>query len=219
MLAALGVVLVLVAAPASAHSDPCHSRHSCPSDHHTYVWVDPSTGSVWDCARPGADEYDPARDTTTITWLGLPYHCRPAGGTPVTPKPPPPAPSLALPLESITPGALNASVRQRTIRRTICRAGWTATIRPSSTYTSALKRKQMPLYGETGLPSAYEEDHLIPLELGGAPRDPRNLWPEPRAQSDRSDPLETRLKRRVCAQTITLAAARAAIRRFKFTQG
>lgn len=77
MLAALGVVLVLVAAPASAHSDPCHSRHSCPSDHHTYVWVDPSTGSVWDCARPGADEYDPARDTTTITWLGLPYHCRP----------------------------------------------------------------------------------------------------------------------------------------------
>jgi len=116
------------------------------------------------------------------------------GGTPVTPKPLRPAPSLALPLESITPGALNASVRQRTIRRTICRAGWTATIRPSSTYTSALKRKQMPLYGESGLPSAYEEDHLIPLELGGAPRDPRNLWPEPLAQSDRSDPLETRLK-------------------------
>jgi len=27
--------------------------------------------------------------------------------------------------------------------------------------------------------SCYEEDHLISLENGGHPRDPRNLWPEP----------------------------------------
>jgi len=26
-------------------------------------------------------------------------------------------------------------------------------------------------------PSHYEEDHLISLELGGNPRDPKNLWP------------------------------------------
>jgi len=25
----------------------------------------------------------------------------------------------------------------------------------------------------------YEEDHLVPLEVGGNPHDPRNLWPEP----------------------------------------
>ena len=29
------------------------------------------------------------------------------------------------------------------------------------------------------IPSHYQEDHLVPLELGGAPRDKRNLWPEP----------------------------------------
>lgn len=214
-LATLGFLLAfVVVSPASAHSDPCHSRHSCPSDHHTYVWTDPSTGLAWDCARPGADEYEPSRDTTAITWLGLPYHCRPAGSTTVTP-----GPRLALPIKSITPGALNASVRQGTIRRTICKAGWTAKIRPSSSYTSALKRKQMPLYGETESPSVYEEDHLIPLELGGAPSDPRNLWPEPRMQAKQSDPLETKLKRQVCGNTITLAAARAAIQQFKFTHG
>jgi hypothetical protein len=27
--------------------------------------------------------------------------------------------------------------------------------------------------------ACYEKDHLIPLEAGGNPVDPRNLWPEP----------------------------------------
>jgi len=73
----------------------------------------------------------------------------------------------------------------------------------------------MPLYEEGGSTSQYEEDHLIPLELGGAPRNPRNLWPEPRAQARQSDPLETTLKRQVCNHTLTLAAARAAILEFQ----
>jgi hypothetical protein len=42
-----------------------------------------------------------------------------------------------------------------------------------------LKVEQMPLYHEVGSPSNYEEDHFIPLELGGAPKNPKNLWPEP----------------------------------------
>jgi hypothetical protein len=42
-------------------------------------------------------------------------------------------------------------------------------------YTNALKLKQMKQYGETGSPSEYKEDHFIPLELGGAPKDPKNL--------------------------------------------
>jgi hypothetical protein len=58
---------------------------------------------------------------------------------------------------------------------------------------------------------------LIPLELGGAPRNPKNLWPEPRAQARRSDPLKTKLERQVLARRITLNAARAAIRRLKYT--
>jgi hypothetical protein len=124
-----------------------------------------------------------------------------------------------LPKPRLTPGAYNIKVRQSTIYRTICVPGWIAKIRPSSSYTNALKRKQMPLYGLTGTSSAYEEDHLIPLELGGAPRNPKNLRPEPRAQARRSDPLETSPKRRVCRRQSTLVAARLAIRRFKFTRG
>jgi hypothetical protein len=76
--------------------------------------------------------------------------------------------------------------------------GWTKTIRPPVSYTNAVKIKQMVLYEETGSPSEYEEDHFIPLELGGAPRNPKNLWPEPHSQSKLSDPLETQLKRKVC---------------------
>src|SRR5690242_6117809 len=72
----------IVTSQASAHSDPCHSAHTCPSDHHTYVWTDPATGLGWDCAKPDASEYNPAVDTTTISWDAYTYKCRPAGSAP-----------------------------------------------------------------------------------------------------------------------------------------
>jgi hypothetical protein len=133
--------------------------------------------------------------------------------------PGPGLPSVILPDKKRTPGALNPKVRRSTIKKTICKGGWTKTIRPPVAFTNALKIKQMVLYEETGLPSKYEEDHFIPLELGGAPRNPKNLWPEPRSQSKLSDPLENKLKRKVCKGLLQLAKARAAIRRFKNTQG
>ena len=58
-----------------------------------------------------------------------------------------------------TPGVLNPDVTQANIRSTICRHGWTATIRPPTEYTNALKTKQMRQYGETGSRSDYQEDH------------------------------------------------------------
>jgi hypothetical protein len=87
--AAAGVVLAaLVAGSAGAHSSGCHSAHSCPSDHHTYVWYDAS-GQGWDCAEPGAPEYDPSVDRTMITYGGYTYYCRAAGSAP----PPTPTPT------------------------------------------------------------------------------------------------------------------------------
>jgi hypothetical protein len=124
-----------------------------------------------------------------------------------------------LPNRELTPGVLNPKVRQSTIRKTICRARWTQSIRPPLSYTNRLKVEQMAQYGETGSPAAYEEDHLIPLELGGAPRNPKNLWPEPHAQSRVSDPLETALKREVCHALMSLKKARSTIRAFKFANG
>jgi hypothetical protein len=133
--------------------------------------------------------------------------------------PGPGQPSVILPDKKRTPGALNPKVRQATVRKTICKSGWTRTIRPPVSYTNSLKVKQMVPYEETGSPSEYEEDHFIPLELGGAPKNPKNLWPEPHSQSQLSDPLETSLKRKVCMGLMKLAKARATIRLFKNTQG
>jgi hypothetical protein len=106
-----------------------------------------------------------------------------------------------------TPGVLNPHVTQANIRSTICRHGWTATIRPPTSYTNDLKRKQMRLYGETGSLSGYQEDHLISLELGGNPTDPRNLWPEPYPRAAEVDRTENELNAEVCSGRLTLAQA------------
>lgn len=69
-----------------------------------------------------------------------------------------------------TPGALNPAVNQANIHSTICVSGWTATIRPPVSFTNSLKAKQIGEYGYSDTKMAsYEEDHLISLELGGAP--------------------------------------------------
>src|SRR5712692_7652939 len=99
----------------------------------------------------------------------------------------------------LTPGALNRNVTQRTIGATVCVHGWTRTIRPPASYTSRLKLVQMRQYHESGSPSRYEEDHLIPLELGGHPTSPKKLWPEPHPRADAVDQIETSLKRQVHA--------------------
>src|SRR5438128_864150 len=57
---------------------------------------------------------------------------------------------LVLPDPTITPGGLNRMVRQSTIKKTICKSGWTKTIRPPVGFTNALKIRQMMMYGETG---------------------------------------------------------------------
>ena len=106
-----------------------------------------------------------------------------------------------------TPGVLNPDVTQANIRQTVCRHGWTATIRPPVEYTNGLKRTQMREYGETGPLSAYQEDHLISLELGGNPTDPRNLWPEPYPRARTVDGIENELNAQVCDGSLTLAAA------------
>ena len=98
-----------------------------------------------------------------------------------------------------TPGVVNPDVTATTIRTTICRTGWTRTIRPPVSYTNDLKVRQMRLYGRTGPPSAYQEDHLISLELGGHPTDPRNLWPEPYPRAAVVDGLENELNAQVCS--------------------
>ena len=118
-----------------------------------------------------------------------------------------------------TPGVLNPDVRQDTIGRTICVPGWTRTVRPPSAYTSRLKVEQMRDDGLGGSPSGYQEDHLISLELGGHPTDPRNLWPEPQPRATKVDRIENELNREVCSGEITLAEGRRRESHLKHTAG
>lgn len=115
-----------------------------------------------------------------------------------------------LPDPVCTPGVANPNVTQANIQTTICKSGWTATVRPPVSYTTPLKVAQMKQYGLTGPTSDYEEDHFIPLELGGSPTDPLNLWPEAAAPVPgfhQKDQVENQLKALVCAGKMTLADA------------
>jgi hypothetical protein len=118
-----------------------------------------------------------------------------------------------------TPGVLNPDVTQANIRSTICRHGWTTMIRPPVDYTNALKRRQMRQYGESGSLSDFQEDHLISLELGGNPTDPRNLWPEPYPRASEVDRIENDLNAQVCSGQLTLAQAQQREDTLKHTDG
>jgi hypothetical protein len=118
-----------------------------------------------------------------------------------------------LPPKSV-PGALNPDVTRATIGSTICATGWTATIRPPATYTDNLKALQMAALGffPTATAKQLEEDHRVPLELGGAPKDPANLWPEPwdgPMGARVKDLLENKVRRDVCTHALTLEQGQA----------
>lgn len=124
------------------------------------------------------------------------------------------------PRESAPPAyVLNPDVTQATIRTTICVKGWTATIRPDVGYTDRLKRDQMSARGLAGSSKDYEEDHAVSLELGGNPRDPRNLYPEPIGVARQDDKVENQLHDDVCSGRLTLAQGRARIWALKKEHG
>ena len=104
---------------------------------------------------------------------------------------------------------INPAVTQETIATTICTPGWTKTVRPSARFTAAIKIK---LIRELEIPEEllvdFELDHRIPLALGGAPSDPRNLELQPWDEAGQKDRIEACLSRAVCDGTITLDEAR-----------
>jgi len=135
-------------------------------------------------------------------------------------------PRYLYPDPTVTPGIANPDITQANINDTICSPNWsTKTIRQPASYANT--RKQQPLATskfKDKTPSHYEEDHFISLELGGHPRDPKNLWPEmwgtpatpltskgpfpPHLVGAKAkDAVENALHREVCAGTLTLKEA------------
>jgi hypothetical protein len=119
----------------------------------------------------------------------------------------------ALPDAHCTPGAIDPAVTQANVFSTICRDGYTRGVRPPESITAVEKRASMRAYADTGPASAYEYDHLVPLELGGARNDARDLWPQPGRTRNPKDALESRLREMVCAGGLGLATAQRRIAR------
>ena len=208
--AAAGLAIALVAlvvggataSPASTnvHSPTVAARTSAPG---TPAAPTPS-------AAAPAPTTPPATPVTSATRTTSPPS-RPAAGVTIN------AAGAVMPNSAVTPGEINPAVTEANIGQTICVPGWTTTVRPPESFTAALKQAQLTAgytyKGDTAV-SDYEEDHLIALELGGAPTAVANLWPEPYAGTDGArvkDDLENQLRTLVCAHRITLATAQKAI--------
>ncbi len=139
--------------------------------------------------------------------------------------------ALVKPDSVLHPGAIDPTL---TTARLCSRTFSTKTVRPPTSYTNKLKKLEIgnggtitapngttyQVTGEhlPGTPSDYELDHLISLELGGNPTDPKNLWLEAWERRDAQflpagegaeskDVIENRLHREVCAGTVPLNQA------------
>lgn len=121
-----------------------------------------------------------------------------------------------LPDPRCTPGAIDTTVNDATLGSTICRSGYTKTVRPPYSLTGPAKQESLLEYGSGGQAPTFEYDHLIPLELGGS-SSTWNLWPEPNIGGsggyyiNPKDKVENDLKRAVCAGRASLRAAQLAI--------
>lgn len=90
----------------------------------------------------------------------------------------------------------------------LCTPGYTKTIRPPQSYTTSLKIKQLREWHYTDQKTSdYEEDHFIPLEVGGHPTDPNNLFPQPWAQAHVKDREENALHTAMCSGQMTIVQA------------
>ena len=108
--------------------------------------------------------------------------------------------------------ALNPAVTQATITETICAAGWTRTVRPYVADMKRIKAEMLAAIGEPiGRRNQYELDHVVPLALGGATIDRRNLALQPIGEAREKDAIEVCLSSLVCQGKIALEDAQSAI--------
>lgn len=138
--------------------------------------------------------------------------CSPISEGPVITVTPPPDRTCVLvdgkADRTCNPGLTNPVVTQATLATTICaptvpgQKTWVQRQRPPTSYTNALKRRQMAEYQLTGPLSDFEEDHIVALAIGGSPTDPRNLFPQRwigTAGAHAKDKEEVALWHAVCA--------------------
>lgn len=108
-----------------------------------------------------------------------------------------------IPALAIAASLLNPAVSDRTLDQTVCRPGWTKTIRPSTAYIRNWERRHLPPGQD---PRLFIVDHRVSLGIGGNPYAP-NLKLQTVAEAARKDVLERRLNRLLCGGRISLERA------------
>ena len=107
--------------------------------------------------------------------------------------------------------ALNPAVTPATMNATICKPGWAATVRPPRAWAYRQKLALIKTTGAKQAPGRYVADHIVPIEIGGAPHDRANLMLQTIAAGHKKDRLENTLRRGVCNGTIPLNTAQSEI--------
>lgn len=124
------------------------------------------------------------------------------------------APAPALPDPDRTPGAYDPAITQDNIAATICNPKFIAARKPPPSWTAAATRRIAAVQLPDVDPGSLVLDHLVPISLGGAPKDYRNLWLQSWAgqeNAEKKDGLETLLNRMVCSGQLPLTAAQQAV--------
>jgi hypothetical protein len=133
-----------------------------------------------------------------------------AGSAPIVPL------ANILPDPAKTPGAINPAITQNNIDSTICIPAYVASLTASPSTTASVAHRLVDRDYPGQSPSLYQVDQLVPLSLGGARDDTRNLWlqtwtgPQSAAQKDK---VETFLNDMVCKGRISLTIAQRVIAR------
>jgi len=104
-------------------------------------------------------------------------------------------PSVALPDRALTPGVVASADAA-----IICAPGYDRQTRPSAAEQAHNKALILERYGiarQHG--NQYEDDHLIPICLGGDPHALENQWAQPWPAAHKKDEVEAAACRHVCA--------------------
>jgi hypothetical protein len=160
------------------------------------------------CSDPSKNSADSAGATSTTVYDGV--ESTSTTGTPAVTIPTPQTPvAFGDPAadRAPVPGAIASpgpTVAQ------LCSGGYVKKATPPPSVTDPIKAAQLAAGNYTDRdPAHYVEDQLVPIELGGAPTDQRNLWPQTTAMAAVKERDERHTHTEVCAGHMTLAAAQA----------
>lgn len=107
---------------------------------------------------------------------------------------------------------LNPDVTPDTLGQTICRPGYSDTVRPSTSYTNPIKFRLMEQSGITREDAkAWALDHRLAIGLGGHPRALDNLQLLTRTENSRKSRIEAKMICYVCTGALPLHQAQAEV--------